>query len=597
MGRGLPRRWAAGAAARAPTGIKAYFTNRNQGWRTIREWNGALMTDPWPWADLGEAVRTDPARLAAAAAAELWRGHGVPRDPAALPAYLDRVVPAGALAIYGAGTGSQAVLDALAHRSEVRVAGFIDRRAGELGTVAGLPVVAPAETARLAADHILLAHPTDEALMAASLAAAGVPEAMVIPLYTNPRLAGIGIDASVQRLLAAIGPTPVDALIIRSSSAVLVEDGDLARLFPPDRTLVLDLGRPETAYRSRLYRTVSGFQSLRVAAALLERLAPRVVYLSTGMDKDAWSLVLRPAAGDAVFIHEIYDWWILYDQDLIGDAFDLTPRQVALARLGSLYSGRTADAVVSNRSGPGWEAVTAPFAAPYFSYFPAVPEAFDDRGEPAAAPPRGPGVNLIYAGHVARPQSRLHGTIDHNFLPLFEELTAIGQATIHLYNASHRDAAGDTLFRALAERCRGPHLHYHRRVPADRLLALLPAFDFGWHLIRPRTRPAPDQRFALTHRFGGYIRSGLPVLIDPGWERMAALVKDFGAGVVDVGTDAGALLRRLVSADQPALRAGVRRLGAHMRGENDATLDRLAALVAARRPTRHHRRPAAARAG
>ena len=73
----------------------------------------------------------------------------------------------------------------------------------------------------------------------------------------------------------------------------------------------------------------------------------------------------------------------------------------------------------------------------------------------------------------------------------------------------------------------------------------------------------------------GYLNAGLPVVLDDGQLLMARLVSDFNAGVVLPRRDMDCFVAGLLAAheDAMALRAGARRLHAHMMAANRRAIE------------------------
>jgi len=542
------------------------------------------QTDPW-W-----MIRDDLAHgwdaVVSGILAELDGDFGVPRDINLVNDALPEILPSGRFYVYGAGSHSMAILDTLRRCAGSALLGFLDRRAEDIGSLTGLPVLTPDEAVRRGdADFILLSHVTHEADMVETLQALGFPGERIVPIYGNPRLRWLSRDRHLTRILEEIGERPIDTVIVRCNRSVIIEERVLAEVFDPERTLIVFAGRNDWVYNTQVFRSVDTQQSIPVLTGLLQRLSPAVVYLSTILDHDVLAIPVRRACPDAFLIHEIHDWWHLYENDFLADAFDMHPRRAQRARIGEYYSGCFSDLVVSNRDGPLWPLHIAEFKAPYLSYFVGFPEAdnvLDTPMEPMAAGDR---MRLLYAGNLPPPYRRLHFEVDFTFLPLFEALATRGDTEIHLFNNSHQSALGDQSYAAYLWRYAGPDLFYHPRVPAAELMGLMAGFDFGWHCMPQRRRIALDQAMAVTHRFTGYLRGGLPVIVDSGWRFLADLVREHGAGLVLDDPTADAVVEAARSADRSALRAGVRRLTAAMNRHNANTISRLQAVVGARMPS------------
>lgn len=515
----------------------------------------------------------------------LDRNYGVPRDLDLIRSRLSTVLPPGRLYIYGAGTHTLALIDAIQAAPGVDVQGLLDRRADELGMVSGLPVLHPsAIIERNDYDYVLLSHLTREAEMTDALITLGVPANRIVPVYSNSDLLSAINHKYLYNLLKNIDLKDINNVIVRCDRSVIIEEHTLSQIFDPDHTLILFMVRPDWAYESRIFRSIDTHLSVRVLTGILRLISPQVVYLSTILEFDALSIPVRQACPNALLVHEVHDWWNLYDDDTLQSAFDLSPQRVRLAQLGEYYSTQRADLVVSNRDGPLWARVQNGFSAPYLSYF----VGFPDTEAPLSMAPThgehdkaegGKTVRLLYAGNLPPPHAHLHFDIDFTFLSLFEEMAVRGDVLIHIFNNGHKASANSTIFSSYQERFAGPGAVYHPRIPAGELLERMASFDFGWHCMPNRRRLAPDQAMAITHRFTGYLRGGLPVIIDSGWRLMADLVREHGAGIVLDDPTAAEVVTAAQATSSDKLRVGVASLTAAMRYKNCKTIEHIISKV------------------
>jgi FlaA1/EpsC-like NDP-sugar epimerase len=119
-------------------------------------------------------------------AVEVERWHGAPRDEATLARYVREHLPAGRIALYGAGSHSRLLLRLLARRPDITIVVIVDRRADAIGEFEGHPVTATVPDAAI--DYVLAAHTSYEGEMARALMAQGVPADRILCLYA-PRTA------------------------------------------------------------------------------------------------------------------------------------------------------------------------------------------------------------------------------------------------------------------------------------------------------------------------------------------------------------------------------------------------------------------------
>jgi len=543
-----------------------------------------------PWHSIRSLTELGWPAVEAHVSSALEYNYGVPRDLSLIRRHLADILPPGRIYIYGAGSQSLALIDDIRRLHGIKVQGFLDRRADELGMVAGLPVRLPsAATDRDDYDYILLSHLTRETEMAESLISAGIPADKIVCLYSRPDFTeAVGPDY-LRSLLKGIDISKIDNVIIRCDRSVIVEEHALVHIFDPKKTLVLLMIRPDWIFTPQFFRSINVHLSIRIMTDLLKMISPKTIYLSTILEFDALSIPVRQACRNAFLIHEIHDWWNLYEDDTLQSAFDMSAERARLARLGEYYSTQHADLIVSNRHGECWNDILREFKVEYFSYFVGFPD--DDRSSLKTDTQdhiynSGDShiIKIIYAGNLPPPSAYLHFEIDFTFINLFEELRDTGDVLINIFNNGHKTFESNGIFLDYIEKFSHKNATYSPRIPVNELLRRMADFDFGWHCMPYRRRAAPDQAMAITHRFTGYMRGGLPIIIDSGWRLMADLVREYDAGIVLDNPTAEEVVLAARTACQPRLRMGVKQLTLAMQAHNRKTLNGIRTAVETPRP-------------
>lgn len=526
--------------------------------------------NPWGFTDLAD--KQSRMRRAERSLDEIEHLYGAPRDPVLVADFLNRHVPEGRLLVYGAGTHTPPVLDLLRRRPRCSIVGIVDRMGKQLRSFQGYEVFTPQEAARLSYDHILLSHGTYEDEMLESLRALGVPPERIIPIYTHAGFHELAKRTAAERAGRFAGRR-IDTLIVSCTPTVVVPDRELAAIFPPQRTVKVHFGRPDSFDASGPFETVDLHESLHGLAGMIEAVRPKVVYVRSIAYKNYLGYWLKQRFPWVTVIHELYDHAIVWRDHDLERLFGLTRRTITRLRLTEYGGAQICDLIVSKRGGPDWEPVLAESAAPYSLFFPMV----QNPGTPGTANPAG----LVYAGFLPAPAFLAEFKNGYDFLSVMQDVCREQGIEASLYNAAHIGPDADRIYAAYLDAYRDGPVKYRRRLPYDALLGEMQNFAYGWLCDKVHEFQA-DRHVGICNRWTGYLSAGLPVIIDAGWRLMAGLTRSYGAGLVVERAEAGLIGQAMGSADHDALRQGSRRLRAHMLEHNAGTCATIARIASAR---------------
>ncbi|PWC97416.1 hypothetical protein TSO5_05260 [Azospirillum sp. TSO5] len=523
------------------------------------------IMDAWTAAGLPstEAVMAGAGELAG----QFLRWHGAPRIPELLGLFC-RELPAGRVLLYGAGTLTQALLGHLP--DGIRVAGIIDRRAGDIATFCGFPVLSAAEALDRQHDYVLLAHNAYEMEMAATLVKVGFAADRIVALHADPRYRAF-IAPTVERLVEEACRHSGDAAIVNCNSPI-IHDRQLADWLPPDRTIQLFMGRSANELdRNGLYETVDLRESLDALRAALLRRRPRVVYVRSMLFKNYLGMLIKRWLPRTTVVQEFYDYATLWPDADLANLFGLNAVSMDWLRRAELIAGQTLDLVISKRGGAQWHRVQDRCRAPYRLVFPQMVEGPPDR----PGPPR---ADLVYAGFLPSRSFLRSFPVGYNFMPLLEDVCRDGGLTADIFNAAHNGAEGDAIFADYLRDYEKPPLAYHRRLSYSELMDILGSYRFGW-LCNDQRTVHPDRQVGICNRWTGYLSAGLPVLLDASWGAMGDLTREYGAGLVIERLESGTVIDTIRNADHTALAAGARRLRSHLLAVNAAAMIDIAAVI------------------
>lgn len=522
-----------------------------------------------PWASLDGTTETETEGCLAAASAAAIRRSGPPCDLTLGRFHLGSLLPPGDCWIYACSTHSEAILDIVRENPAVRLAGFVDANAGNIGTFLGYPVITPQELADRSFGHVLVGHLHHETVFAEALAALGIEAEKIVRVYGNPTYWKAAID-HYRADLATRYPGPFETIIVTNNS-VVVGDEQLSEVFDKDSVLVLYYGPPGLCPATP-FPVVETGASLDLMYRMLEHYAPTAIYVRTFFDRDCIVHTIRRKFPRATLIHELFDLSVVFPDELLTRWNGWDARTIHALRCAEWDSFRTSDFVISKRGGSCWDKILAPFDVPYATAF----SRLNGADEAAPAPDGSP--KIAYAGYLSPEPRHLGGYYD--LYPCFEALTADGDITVDIYNAGHLPGAHcDSVYGHYLARDHGGRINYHRAMDYGALIDRLAGYHFGWLYNERSETYIHDAAVTIPGRLTGYVSAGLPVILDDEFEFLADLIRRFNAGIVVPGGRTDLIAGLVRQADHAALREGVRCLRAYMREQNRETFDRLRRLV------------------
>lgn len=524
-----------------------------------------------PWAALhAEAPAVDDPWLRAAAAAALLRA-GPPCDLALGRAHLKAHLPSGEYWLYACSTHSQAILDILENDPTVRFAGFVDANAVAIGGFLGHPVITPEELAGRSFDGVLVGHLRYEDTFVETLLAHGIEQEKIVRVYGNETYWKAAVADYVARI-AAMHPGPYNTIIVTNNS-VVISDHELLAFFEYNKTLVVYYGS-SSQYEETCFPVVDAKESLDLLYNILGFYSPKNIYIRTMFDTGCAVYSIRNKFKNSFIIHEMFDLSIVFPDAQLIRWNKWNEDIIKTLRHAEWNSFQTSDFIISKRGGRCWEKILSPFNTQYATVFSRV--SIPDE-EPVVPSSEGP-IQIAYAGYLSPEARHLGGYYD--LYPCFENLIASTNAVIDIYNAGHLPTVHhDEAYRHYVMRDYGGRINYHRAKPYDDLLHALPAYHFGWLCNERSDIYIHDAAVTIPGRLTGYISAGVPVILDDEFEFLAGLIDSFGAGIVVPGGRTDLIPDLIRRADHTALRAGARRLRAHMFARNQEAFHRLRSLM------------------
>lgn len=502
---------------------------------------------------------------------EIERLYGAPREASLVHAFLDSHLPGGRLLVYGAGTHTPPLMEFLRRRGRM-VIGIIDRMAEQIRTFDGYDVFTPREAVGLPYDAILLSHGSYEDEMLETLRALGVPRERVVPIYAHRDFHRLARQAAAERF-EHFSKRRFDALILACTPTVVVPDRDLAAIFPPDRTLKVHFGRPDSFDPSGPFETVDLKESLHDLARLLQVTRPKVAYVQSIAYKNYLGYWLKQRFPSVTVIHELYDHTSVWRDHDLERLFGLNKRTITRLRLSEYAGAQVCDLIVSKRGGPDWDRFLQGTQAPYRLFFPMVRET--EGGDAADGVRSG----MVYAGFLPAPAFLATFKNGYDFLGVMQEVCVRQGITASLFNASHIGPDADRIYAPYLDAYRDGPLRYCRRLPYDALLGELNRFAYGWICDRVHEFQI-DRHVGICNRWTGYVSAGLPTIIDAEWRLMADLTRRYGAGLVVDRADPDLIVNAMEGADAGALRRGAGLLRRHLLDHNAGTMADIAAVAA-----------------
>lgn len=514
----------------------------------------------------------------------LRANYAAPRDGTLAAAFLRERLPAGKYAIYGAGTLGRQLFEALSERADIKIVAFLDQQAAHIGCFCDREVLSPDTAASLAVDGILVAHHHWEAGMVATLGRSGVPANRIFPVFGDKKFA----MWSLERLSPQIDRwrnRNIKHLVVTCAEPQwsLLRDSELAAFLPPDQTLHVYFGRDEPI-RHNMLDTVFPFAdvnlSLVLLDALVEAIAPHSMYVKVSAHYGGQFLgaYLKDRFPSCIVAEEMYDQALMLTDRKLQDSYGCSTQDIQTARLAELASMHICDLVLTKNGGDAWDAACHGLAAPQAIYYPRIGPLVSRPATDAANDV----LSIAFAGSLPRPAADSATPSDHHdmqYIEMVRRMQPNGRISVDLYNASHRFpehdasyAAYQTMFGA------GGPVRYFRGRPFNEMTQILPAYDFGWHVMHDGDSALvePVSRVGIGNKFTTYLACGLPILIDPDFEYMAALISAYGAGLVVGAADLPDLPSRLLAADRMAMARGGAQLVDMMRTRNDAARNLLA---------------------
>jgi hypothetical protein len=153
----------------------------------------------------------------------------------------------------------------------------------------------------------------------------------------------------------------------------------------------------------------------------------------------------------------------------------------------------------------------------------------------------------------------------HPISCIFEPIEALTGAGIRFTVINPLDPGWDhdyDMLRTLAEE--NPLFEYRTAMPFDRLLELLPRYDFGWTCRRIPRVEIEYTRTHLPYMLFAFLHARVPVLVSPETEYLAELVRGHGAGLVLPADEWARAGEKLAAFDRAAYDLGVERWAAEL---------------------------------
>ncbi len=531
----------------------------------------AFPSDVWEGAAM-EPHGADAPRVAALMES-LLEEHGAPRCREALARFVAERLPPGPLHIHGCGTHSRLLLGLLAtNRPDIVVCGMLDRLATEGTNFAGLPVQRPEELTLEEGAKILVAHTSFEGEMVRSLLAADIPDEKIIRTYSNRAFADVAGSMVPEIPLPRTGDPLF--LIVSCSNVGIVSDEHLRAIFPADQTVYIHMGRQDCFAPHPYFRSFDLLESVRDLIETIKHLKPNIVYIRPIIYKNYLPALIKYFCPQTKVVAEYYDFTFLWpDQDLI-NLFGLDQGSITMLKSSEYVGTQILDYIISKRGGPDWQSLTADWIAEIDLYFPLVFEFSNDNTKINAS------CDFVYAGFLPSPKFLRQFNTGYNFLSDLQSLCENYDFKAIIYNSGHTEENFEESFTAYYKTFSGDPIAYRGRIPYEELMAQLQTVRYGW-LCEHRTGFQGDRHVGVCNRWTGYVSAGIPVLMDDGWRFMGALVRRFEAGIIVEVFTPDAIAAAVQAADYDRLRQGVKALRHHLIEHNNATMAKLAAVVAA----------------
>lgn len=522
---------------------------------------------------------------------QLLIGRNSPRDMDLVKAFLRQALPAGNVFVFGAGSHTAEIMPTIQEIERTQVIGVVDSHPRFVKDYLGHRVYAVADTLFDQDAIYLLSHHDSEKDMRSMLVQAGVGDERIFSIYDNPDYIAFCHAPFVQKLNYQIEGyltsgllKSVDHVIVCSGGEpwTLVPERHLNEIFPADRTLKIYAGRAYHFWTSAFYPTISICQAQSVLGEVLEKYAPRTVYIQTSLQffTQSLGLIARRVLPQCLLIAEVYDWYVTFNNAALQEMYACPLETINVMRDGELLLTQAADLIVSKCGGELWDQFVEQFEAKYEIYYPALGDHVRSFEETGRTPNSG-ALKTIFAGSCATwraGEAMCSENACNNNLSLFEILASDPNISVSVYNSAHRSEAVDGDFSYYMENFPRMGIQYHRGVPYPVLIDLLSHVDFGLVLTseaNPDTFPYDNALAGLPNRFMGYVEAGVPVIANASLSFCADLMEKYNAGVAVEWDEMDQLAEKALSVDAFEQAQGMNRMRTDMIECNLALIERL----------------------
>lgn len=293
----------------------------------------------------------------------------------------------------------------------VRLLGLVDANAAALGTVDGLPVVAPAELAYRPAAGVLIRHPNREAELSGVLAACAPPGRWVELLYGGPGFAAFCRRPEIREAaLEGLGPHIRHVVVRAPRSGVIVDDAALADVLPAAETVILHASLEAERIDSRVYPVKTLHGSLVLLDEAVRRIQPRTVLLQFNLNAMHLAAHVRRLPPQVPVVVELWDLWRVSVGNLRAEdqarLFAMTEEELRLNQQEEAYALNAADLLITKWGGRLWKATARDFGAPCLPYFARTAAASPLNGSMASPPDEAPASPPDATGTTVPPSRR-----------------------------------------------------------------------------------------------------------------------------------------------------------------------------------------------
>lgn len=476
--------------------------------------------------------------------------------------YLRAAGLSGGVWLYPGGVHTRELAPALRSMPGVQARGVVDRGGATACAGLGLPIITPEELpAHLRPDDtVLISHQVYEAELLTNLTAIGIPANRIRSLYTSQGYADFCLDHLNGSAAPTLKRRTIRHVVIKSGPNGVMSEQALAKVFPPDETLLIGANWQGTPITSAIFSVVNLDGCLARLPRIIKEINPYTIYLQSTFDGFSQYFLIKRAKTKAKLIFEFWDTWLIgvdyFSMDELVQHFNMPESVIRLNHTGEAALLRHADLIVSKRGGD-WPAILRQPHAPTVEYYVGI-ESPAGEPHPTTAACSGEPKNIVFASSMATPSSidRFPGLrVNHDHFPVLAALAGGGAARITVFNGSDSGAPSSP-FADMAAEMAAAGIEYHARQPLDALRRVLPTFDYGWVRAANNVRTR-DHDVVIPATFSSYVSVGLPVVIHDCLRHAAALVRRFNAGVVFSGAPTPEeIAERMLGADAARHRAG-----------------------------------------